>query len=111
MGNGQCHECEGCRPGKFWGHYEFGHKINCALALALDELGVNVIWAYSDLYQKRYQGVMYRRRWLGLTGRKRMAAWRKELYGKLFKDLGDKYLAITKKLYEEKEVDKSTLEK
>lgn len=50
MGNGQCHECCGNEPGKWYPHpcvpspQHEGHAPNCDLAKALLELGQDVIF-------------------------------------------------------------------
>ena len=44
MGNGQCGECYGSSPGKDWWTTSHGHKMDCALAEAIQSLGGQVMW-------------------------------------------------------------------
>lgn len=51
MGNGQCHDCCGNEPGKWYPHpcvetpEEEGHQPNCAIAKSLESLGEKVVYA------------------------------------------------------------------
>ena len=53
MGNGQCPDCEACRPDETW-HVEFvGHERECARANAIQELGGEVEWKKENKTEAR----------------------------------------------------------
>ena len=53
MGNGQCHECYGCKPRRGWWTDTVGHKPTCQLALAIQSLGGKVTWERKNYSRRR----------------------------------------------------------
>lgn len=62
MGNGQCPECYGLSPNKYWYYgrdYETGHKKDCLLMKSLQQLGFKVVLktdipVYPDNYNPKF---------------------------------------------------------
>lgn len=54
MGNGQCHECCGQKPRAKWWTDKVGHRKDCMLAMALEELGQKVTWEHENHSKHRF---------------------------------------------------------
>jgi len=44
MGNGQCRDCGGLKPGGGWAADTVGHLPNCPRAIAIESLGGKAVW-------------------------------------------------------------------
>jgi hypothetical protein len=55
LGNGQCPECYGSKPRHKWWTITVGHKADCVLAKALEEIKIKPIYEHINYSKERFR--------------------------------------------------------